>query len=83
LVGLKTPIAIVAYAGLWILQSLGQVGTVTGDKASTTGQVLTALIAALGGLGITAKIDRAVKGMSAIAGAAQNPPPPPPGPALG
>jgi lysozyme family protein len=83
LVGVKTPIAIAAYAGLWILQALGQVGTATGDTATTTGQVLTGLIAALGGLGLTAKIDRAVKGIGAIAGAAQNPPPPPPGPALG
>ena len=78
LVGVKTPIAIAAYAGLWILQALGQVGTATGDTATTTGQVLTGLIAALGGLGLSAKIDRAVKGMSAIAGAAQNSPPPPP-----
>ena len=84
LVGLKTPIAIAAYAGLWILQALGQVGTVTGDTKTTTGQVLTGLIAAFGGLGLSAKIDRAVKGMSAIARAAQNsPPPPPPGPAVG
>jgi hypothetical protein len=72
LVGLKTPLAIVAYAGLWILQSLGQVGTVTGDKATTTGQVLTGLIAAFGGLGLTAKIDRVVKGMTTIASATQN-----------
>ena len=78
LVGLKTPLAIVAYAGLWILQTMGQVGTVTGDEATTTGQVLTGLIAAFGGLGLTAKIDRAVKGMSAIAGAVQNSQPPPP-----
>jgi lysozyme family protein len=83
LVGLKTPIAIAAYAGLWILQALGQVGTVTGDTKTTTGQVLTGLIAAFGGLGLSAKIDRAVKGMSAIARAAQNSPPPPPGPAVG
>jgi hypothetical protein len=83
LVGLKTPMAIAAYAGLWILQALGQVGTATGDKATTTGQVLTGLIAAFGGLGLTAKIDRAVKGMSAIAGAAQNASPPPPGPGQG
>ena len=83
LVGLKTPLAIVAYAGLWILQTMGQVGTVTGDKATTTGQVLTGLIAAFGGLGLSAKIDRAVKGMSAIAGAAQNTSLPPPGPGQG
>jgi lysozyme family protein len=83
LVGLKTPMAIAAYAGLWILQALGQVGTATGDKATTTGQVLTGLIAAFGGLGLSAKIDRAVKAMSAIAGAAQNASPPPPGPGQG
>ena len=83
LVGLKTPMAIAAYAGLWILQALGQVGTVTGDKATTTGQVLTGLIAAFGGLGLSAKIDRGVKAMSAIAGAAQNASPPPPGPGQG
>jgi len=71
LVGLKTPLAILAYAGMWIMQAFGSVGTATGDKATTTGQVLTALIAAFGGLGLTAKADRGVKALSVLAAAAQ------------
>jgi hypothetical protein len=78
MVGLKTPLAIIAYAGMWIMQAFGAVGTATGDTATTTGQVLTALIAAFGGLGLTAKADRAVKALSALAKAAQNLPAPPP-----
>ena len=73
MVGLKTPLAIAAYAALWIMQSVGTIGTATGDKATTTGQVLTALIAAFGGLGLTAKLDRWVKAINAVA-AAQPPP---------
>ena len=72
MVGLKTPLAILAYAGTWIMQAFGAVGNATGDKATTTGQVLTALIAAFGGLGLTAKADRGVKALSALARAAQN-----------
>ena len=71
LVGLKTPLAITAYSALWILQSLGTIGTATGEKATTTGQVLTALIAAFGGLGLTAKLDRWVKAINAVAAAQQ------------
>src|SRR6516165_2105777 len=46
LVGLKTPLAIAAYALVWILQSKGinAVGTATGPDATTTGSILTALI---------------------------------------
>jgi lysozyme family protein len=71
LVGLKTPIAIVAYALVWILQSANVLGTATGDKATMTGSVLTALIAAFGGLGVTAKFDRGFQALSAIAGTLQ------------
>lgn len=71
LVGLKTPIAIFGYAGLWILQSLNAVGTAAGDKATTTGSVLTALFSALGAAGVTAKFDRAFKAISAISGGLQ------------
>ena len=71
LVGLKTPLAILAYAGMWIMQAFGAVGTATGDKATTTGQVLTALIAAFGALGLTAKTDRGVNALSVLAAAAQ------------
>jgi len=67
LVGLKTPLAIVAYAGMWIMQTFGAVGTATGDKATTTGSVLTALIAAFGGLGVTAKFDRAFQAIGTVA----------------
>jgi hypothetical protein len=71
MVGLKTPLAILAYAAMWIMQAFGTVGTATGDKATTTGQVLTALIAAFGGMGLTAKFDRALKAMNAVAAATQ------------
>ena len=77
LVGLKTPIAIVAYAVMWIMQSVHTVGTATGPDASTTGQVLTALIAALGGLGLTSKVDRGVQALSALTGVLQKLGPPP------
>ena len=67
MVGLKTPLAIGAYVLMWVMQSFGAVGTATGDKATTTGSVLTALIAAFGGLGLTAKFDRAFKAVGTIA----------------
>ena len=67
MVGLKTPLAIVAYAALWIMQTFDAVGPATGDKATATGSVLTALIAAFGGLGVTAKFDRAFQAIEAIA----------------
>jgi hypothetical protein len=73
LVGLKTPLAIAAYAALWIMQSLGTIGAATGDEATTTGQVLTALIAAFGALGLTAKLDRWVKAIGTVATAQQLP----------
>jgi hypothetical protein len=62
LVGLKTPAAIVAYALMYIMQAAGVV--TAGTPAS---QAVTAAIAALGGLGLTAKVDRAVKAMTAVA----------------
>jgi uncharacterized protein (TIGR02594 family) len=77
LVGLKTPLAILAYAGLWILQAVGTVGPATGDNATTTAQVLSAVIAAFGGLGITSKIDRGVQALAAAAAAVQKLPAPP------
>jgi hypothetical protein len=80
LVGLKTPMAIVAYAVMWIMQSVHAVGPATGPDASTTGQVLTALIAALGGLGLTSKLDRAVQALGTLAGVVQKLQPPPPNP---
>jgi uncharacterized protein (TIGR02594 family) len=84
LVGLKTPLAIAAYALVWILQSKGinAVGTATGPDATTTGSILTALISAFGALGVTAKFDRAFQGLSTISGFLQKlpalPPPSPP-----
>jgi hypothetical protein len=83
MVGLKTPLAIGAYALMWILQGANVVGTATGDKATTTGSVLTALIAAFGGLGVTAKFDRAFQALSAISTLLGKLPPPPPGPKTG
>jgi hypothetical protein len=71
MVGLKTPIAIFGYVGLWILQALGSVGTATGDTATTTGSVLTALFSGLGAAGVTAKFDRAFQALSLISGALQ------------
>jgi hypothetical protein len=84
LVGLKTPLAIAGYALIWILQALGVMGTATGDKATTTGAVITALVLAFGSLGITAMFDRAFGALSRIAGILQKlpailPPPRPPG----
>ncbi len=69
MVGLKTPLALLAYLALWIMQSLGTIGTATGDEATATGQVLTALIAAFGGLGLTAKLDRWVQALDTVAAA--------------
>jgi hypothetical protein len=71
LVGLKTPLAIGAYALMWIMQAAGNVGTATGDKATTTGSVLTALITAFGGLGVTAKFDRAFQAIGTISSVLQ------------
>ncbi len=74
MVGLKTPLAILAGAGVWIMQAFGAVGPVTGtatDKASTTAQVLYALIAAFGGLGVTSKLDRGIKALGLIASVLQ------------
>jgi len=72
--------AIAAYALMWILQSADKLGTATGDKASTTGSVLTALVSAFGALGVTAKFDRAFQALGTISGVLQRAPqlPPPP-----
>ncbi|MBV9066356.1 MAG: hypothetical protein JO004_11415, partial [Methylobacteriaceae bacterium] len=66
LVGLKTPLAIAGYALIWILQTLGVMGTATGDQATTTGAILTALVSAFGALGVTAKFDRAFQALASI-----------------
>jgi Domain of unknown function (DUF1906) len=68
LVGVKTPLAIAGYALMWILQTLGVMGTATGDTATTTGTVLTVLVSAFGALGVTAKFDRAFQALATIAG---------------
>ena len=88
LVGVKTPLAIAGYALMWILQTLGTMGTATGDKATTTGAILTALVSAFGALGVTAKFDRAFGALSTIAGILQKLPAfmpalKPPGAAIG
>ena len=67
LAGMKTPLAVVAYAVLSILQAVGVAGTATGTTATPTGQILTTLIAAFGGLGLTAKIDRVLQTLGLIA----------------
>ena len=71
LVGVKTPLAITGYALMWILQTLGMMGTATGDTATTTATVLTVLVSAFGALGVTAKFDRAFGALSTIAGLLQ------------
>jgi uncharacterized protein (TIGR02594 family) len=67
LVGLKTPLSIAGYALIYILQTLGVMAPATGDKASTTSAVITALVAAFGALGLTAKFDRAFQALASIA----------------
>jgi uncharacterized protein (TIGR02594 family) len=68
LAGKKTGLAIIAYAGMAILQAVGVAGTATGATATPTGQILTALIAAFGSLGMLAKVDRGTQMLSLIAG---------------
>lgn len=81
LVGKKTLLSVVAYVILAILQSNGFLVTDTGaaadvvkahgevaTTASTTGQVLTTLIGAFGGLGLVAKFDRMIQALGMIAG---------------
>ena len=70
MVGLKTPLAIGAYALIWILQAAGVMGSATGDGATTTGSVLTALVSAFGAMGVTAKFDRAFQSLTKISAAA-------------
>jgi hypothetical protein len=67
LAGKKTALAVVAYAVLSILQAVDVAGTATGPAATTTGQILTTLIAAFGGLGGLSKIDRIVQILGAAA----------------
>jgi uncharacterized protein (TIGR02594 family) len=71
MVGLKTPLAIGAYALMWILQAAGIMGTATGTDATTAGSVLTALVSAFGALGVTAKFDRAFQALAAISAVLQ------------
>lgn len=68
LAGKKTGLAILAYAGMAIMQAVGVAGTATGTAATPTGQILTALIAAFGSLGMLAKVDRGTQMLSLIAG---------------
>jgi peptidoglycan hydrolase-like protein with peptidoglycan-binding domain len=65
--GKKTPLAILGYALLAILQSVDVAGTATGATATPTGQILTTLIGAFGGLGVLSKVDRVVQMMGIIA----------------
>lgn len=67
MVGGKTAIAVVAYAILSILQSVDAVGTATGPDMTTTGQILTTLIAGFGSLGFLSKIDRLIKSVGLLA----------------
>src|SRR5262245_3702665 len=62
LVGKKTALAVVAYAGLAILQAVGVVGA-----ATPAGQIMTVLITAFGALGGISKVDRIVQALGIIA----------------
>jgi hypothetical protein len=62
LAGKKTAMAVVAYAGLAILQAVGVVGA-----ATPTGQIVTVLITAFGALGGLSKVDRVVQALGMIA----------------
>jgi hypothetical protein len=85
LVGLKTPLAIAGYGLIWILQAANVMGTATGDKATTTGSVLTALVSAFGAMGVTAKFDRAFQAIATISALLRKalPPAPPTAPTGG
>ena len=74
LAGKKTPLAVLAYTVLAILQSIDVAGTATGATATPTGQILTTLIGAFGGLGVLGKVDRVVQMLGLIA--AKRPAPP-------
>ena len=74
LAGKKTPLAVLAYTVLAILQSVDVAGTATGATATPTGQILTTLIGAFGGLGVLGKVDRVVHMLGLIA--AKRPAPP-------
>jgi peptidoglycan hydrolase-like protein with peptidoglycan-binding domain len=67
MVGSKTLAGVLAYVVLAILQSNDVIGPTLGDKATTTAQVLTTLIAAYTGLGVTAKADRITQLLALIA----------------
>jgi lysozyme family protein/peptidoglycan hydrolase-like protein with peptidoglycan-binding domain len=62
LAGKKTALAVVAYAGLAILQAVGVVGA-----ATPAGQIMTVLITAFGALGGISKVDRVVQALGIIA----------------
>src|SRR5262249_33086094 len=73
LAGKKTGLAILAYAVMAILQAAGVAGTATGTTATPTGQILTALIAAFGSLGVLAKVDRGTQMLGLLAGKTATP----------
>jgi lysozyme family protein len=62
LAGSKTTLAIGAYALLSILEATG-----AANATSPTSEIMTTLIGSFGGLGVLAKIDRAIKALSIIA----------------
>jgi TIR domain len=59
--GGQAAVAVVAYTLLWICQAMEIVGTATGDTATTTGSILTALIFLLGTLAVLAKINGVIQ----------------------
>jgi peptidoglycan hydrolase-like protein with peptidoglycan-binding domain len=67
LAGKKTLLAVLAYVALAIGQATGGIGTAMGAGATPTGEILTSLIAAFGGLGLISKGDRAVQMLGIIA----------------
>jgi lysozyme family protein/peptidoglycan hydrolase-like protein with peptidoglycan-binding domain len=75
LAGKKTALSVVAYAVMAILKAAGVVSAVTPG-----GQIVTILIAAFGGLGGIAKVDRVIQALGMIA--AKGPPISPPRPPI-
>ena len=63
MMGKKTPLAILAYVIMAIVQAVDPANTTGG----TTSSVLTTLIGAFGGLGVLSKVDRVVQMLGIIA----------------
>jgi hypothetical protein len=72
LTGKKTGIGVLGLASTFILHALGQVGAPMGEAATPMAQILTTGFGGLTALGLTAKLDRGLLALSALATAMQN-----------